>query len=109
MIQRLDFIAKDLQIKPNLIQFFRYQFYSILEPRQTEDLVDIECVCSDSHQKEEPMDIRTSSLNLKIIGKIKTTLTIAVFLAVTVPINLSYIHTRDSSRADILIPLLFSV
>ena len=47
------------------------------------------------------MDIRTSSLKLKIFAKIKATSIIAVILAATIQINLSYIHTRDSSRSDI--------
>ncbi len=52
------------------------------------------------------MDKKTSSLKIQIVGTLKTSLIFA-FLAITIfQFELSYMHTRDSSRADSIFSII---
>ena len=75
------------------------RFYSILEP-QYEDLVVNECVRSNSLKKEVPMDKESRSSKLKVVGTLNASLIAFVFAISMFSFDLSYVHTRDSSRAD---------
>ena len=61
-----------------------------------------ECVRSSSIKKEVPMDKEISSLKLKVVGtlKVKVPLIVFAFILSMFSFELSYVHTRDSSRAD---------
>jgi hypothetical protein len=59
-----------------------------------------ECVRSNSLKKEVPMDKETSSLKLKVVGTLKVPLFVFAFVLSMFSLESSYVHTRDSSRAD---------
>ena len=46
------------------------------------------------------MDKETSSLKLKVVGTLKVPLIVFAFVLYMFSLELSYVHTRDSSRAD---------
>jgi len=46
------------------------------------------------------MDKEISSLKLKVVGTLKASLLIFAFILSMFSLELSYVHTRDSSRAD---------
>ena len=50
------------------------------------------------------MDKKTSSLKLKIIGTSKVPLIGFLFVLSMLSLDLSCVHTRDSSRADSIFP-----
>ena len=82
-----------------VINSYSSRFYSILEPH-IEDLVVNECVCSSSSKKEVSMDKKNSSLKLKVVGALKVSPIVLVFVLSIFSLELDYVHTRDSSRAD---------
>lgn len=46
------------------------------------------------------MDKKTSSLKLKVVGTLKVPLFVFAFVVSMFSLELGYVHTRDSSRAD---------
>ena len=50
------------------------------------------------------MDKETSSLKLKVVGTLKVPLIVFAFVLSMFSLELSYVHTRDSSRADSIFP-----
>lgn len=59
-----------------------------------------ECVRSSSFKKGVPMDKEISSLKLEVVGTLKVALMVFAFILSMFSLELSYVHTRDSSRAD---------
>jgi len=47
------------------------------------------------------MENEISSLKLKVVGTLKTSLVIFAFVVSMFSFELGYVHTRDSSRADL--------
>lgn len=86
--------------------YYVSQLYSILDSHATEGLVAHEDVCSFPVKKEvKAMDRKFVSLKINVKYKIKTVVFTALIISTTlsININLSYSHLRESSKVDFLL------